>query len=57
LTLPVHDPSVRAVVLHRFGNPLVLEERPEPRAKASEVIVRVRGAGICHTDVQLAAGR
>jgi propanol-preferring alcohol dehydrogenase len=53
----VHDSRVRAAVLHRFGAPLVFEERPEPPVNAGELIVRVLGAGVCHTDVHLAAGR
>jgi propanol-preferring alcohol dehydrogenase len=48
---------VRAAVLHEFGSPLAIEERPEPRADGDAVVVRVRGAGVCHTDVHLAAGR
>jgi alcohol dehydrogenase, propanol-preferring len=53
----VHDLAVRAAVLHKFGAPLSLEDRPEPITSGEEVIVRVLGAGVCHTDVHLAAGR
>lgn len=31
--------------------PLVLAEVPEPRARPGEVVVDVRAAGLCHTDV------
>jgi len=44
-------------VLHRFGAPLVIEERPEPRADGDAMLVRVSGAGVCHTDVHLISGR
>jgi propanol-preferring alcohol dehydrogenase len=46
---------VRVAVLHEFGTPLAIEERPEPAGEG--ILVRVRGAGVCHTDVHLAAGR
>lgn len=32
---------------------LVLEERPIPRGRGKQVLVRVRGAGVCHTDLDL----
>jgi len=31
--------------------PLVLEEVPEPRAGSGEVVVEVKAAGVCHSDV------
>jgi propanol-preferring alcohol dehydrogenase len=42
-------------VLHEFGAPLAVEERPEPEGDG--IVVRVRGAGVCRTDVHLASGR
>jgi alcohol dehydrogenase, propanol-preferring len=36
---------MRALVLRRFGEPLVLEERPAPVPRANQVLVRVRAAG------------
>ena len=42
-------------MLHEFGAPLAVEERPEPEGDG--IVVRVRGAGVCHTDVHLASGR
>jgi alcohol dehydrogenase, propanol-preferring len=50
------DAAVRAAVLHRFDAPLVLEERPAPEPRGEEVAVRVRGAGVCHTDLHLVGG-
>src|SRR4051794_36874325 len=47
---------VRAAVLRAFGEPLALEERPEPEPRGDEVVVRVRGAGVCHSDVHIADG-
>ncbi|MDR7471142.1 MAG: NAD(P)-dependent alcohol dehydrogenase [Armatimonadota bacterium] len=47
---------MKAAVLHRFGRPLRLEDRPRPRARGEQVLVRVRGAGVCHSDVHMADG-
>src|SRR5262249_31963335 len=47
---------VRAAVLRAFGEPLVLEERAEPEPRGEEVLVRVRAAGVCHSDVHIADG-
>ena len=40
-------------MLHEPGAPLVLEERRAPEPRGDEVLVRVRGAGVCHTDLHL----
>lgn len=45
-----------AAVLYRFGRPLRLENRPRPRTRGEQVLVRVRGAGVCHSDVHMADG-
>jgi alcohol dehydrogenase/L-iditol 2-dehydrogenase len=48
---------VRAAVLdHRDGKLQVVEDWPEPAAGAGEVVVRVRGVGICGSDLALLAG-
>ena len=47
---------MRAAVLREFGAPLVLEERPEPVARGDEVVVRVRGAGVCRSDLHIVDG-
>lgn len=44
---------MRAAVLREFHAPLVLEERPDPEPRGEEVLVCVRGAGVCHTDLHL----
>jgi propanol-preferring alcohol dehydrogenase len=44
---------VRAAVLRGHGRPLVVEERPAPEPSGEEMLVRVLGAGVCHTDVHL----
>jgi NADPH:quinone reductase-like Zn-dependent oxidoreductase len=49
---------MKAIVFERFGEPEVLEARevPEPRAKAGEVVLRVRACGINHLDLWVRKG-
>lgn len=42
------------VVAH--GEPLALVDRPVPRPTGTEVLVKVRAAGLCHTDLHLWEG-
>jgi|SRR5919204_1012624 propanol-preferring alcohol dehydrogenase len=44
---------MKAAVLKEFVAPLVLEDRPEPEPRGEEVVVRVLGAGVCHTDLHI----
>jgi propanol-preferring alcohol dehydrogenase len=48
---------MKAAVLRRFGSALELDERPLPEPSGEEVLVRVLGAGVCHTDLHLIDGR
>jgi propanol-preferring alcohol dehydrogenase len=47
---------VRAAVLERFGEPLVVREAPDPAAGPDDVIVRVRATGLCGTDLKIVSG-
>lgn len=47
---------MRAAVLHQFGVPLRLEERPMPQAEPGGLVLRVLGAGVCHTDLYMMDG-
>jgi NADPH:quinone reductase-like Zn-dependent oxidoreductase len=51
-------PTMKAIVLHQFGGPEVLqyEEVPRPEPKADEVLVRVMAAGVNPVDAQMRAG-
>ena len=49
--------TMRAVRLVEVGKPLELHEIPVPSFGKREVLVRVRAAGICHSDVHYRAGR
>ncbi|MBN1836411.1 MAG: zinc-binding dehydrogenase [Spirochaetales bacterium] len=47
---------MKALRLVGIGRPLQLQEVPDPRAGEREVVVRVRAAGICHSDAHYRAG-
>ena len=48
--------TMHAARLHHYGQPLVLEEIPTPRPGPGEVLVRVGGAGFCHSDIHVIDG-
>ncbi|HEY8178044.1 MAG TPA: alcohol dehydrogenase catalytic domain-containing protein [Candidatus Limnocylindria bacterium] len=43
-----------AVRSHRAGEPLRIEQVPEPIPQGAEVRIRVAGCGVCHTDLHIA---
>lgn len=47
---------MRAAVLREFGAPLEIVDLPEPVPEPDEVLVRVRAAGICATDLKIVSG-
>ena len=47
---------MRAARLHEYGHPLVLEDIPTPRPARGQVVVRVVGAGFCHSDIHVIDG-
>ena len=48
---------MKAVRLVQPGRPLELHESPLPRVDEDDVLVRVKAAGICHSDVHYRAGK
>jgi 2-desacetyl-2-hydroxyethyl bacteriochlorophyllide A dehydrogenase len=48
---------MKAVRLTETGKPLAIQEIPTPQPGEGEVLVRVRAAGICHSDAHYRAGR
>src|SRR5437763_13254255 len=48
--------KVRAAVLERFGEPLVVQDVDLGQPRQGEVLVRLRACGICHTDMYSASG-
>jgi S-(hydroxymethyl)glutathione dehydrogenase/alcohol dehydrogenase len=47
---------IRAAVLERFGEPLVVQDVELGAPKQGEVLVRLQACGICHTDMYSASG-
>jgi alcohol dehydrogenase, propanol-preferring len=47
---------VRAARLHQYGEPLQIDEIDPPKTKGESVLVKVSGAGLCHSDVHLMKG-
>ena len=47
---------MKAARLHKYGQPLVLEEIPTPQPGPGQVVVRVIGAGFCHSDIHVIDG-
>ncbi|QNP68242.1 zinc-dependent alcohol dehydrogenase [Streptomyces roseirectus] len=47
---------MKAAVVRAFGEPLVIEERPDPQPGPGQVRVRVEASGLCHTDIHAAHG-
>lgn len=47
---------IRAMVLERFGEPLVMREVPRPALAPGEVLVRITSSGICGSDVHMRKG-
>ena len=48
---------MKAVRLTEINKPLELQEIPLPRIGARDALVRIRAAGICHSDAHYRAGR
>ncbi|QKW48609.1 alcohol dehydrogenase AdhP [Streptomyces buecherae] len=47
---------MKAAVVRAFGQPLVIEERPDPEPGPGQVLIRVEASGLCHTDIHAAGG-
>ena len=47
---------MRAMVLKRPGERLVMEERAEPRPGAGELLLQVEACGVCRTDLHVVDG-
>lgn len=48
---------MKAVLLRSFGHELQMADIPRPRPKGEEVLVKVLGAGVCHSDLHIIDGR
>jgi propanol-preferring alcohol dehydrogenase len=47
---------MKAARLHAYGKPLVLDEVPNPKPGPGQVVVKVQGAGFCHSDLHIIGG-
>lgn len=47
---------MKAARLHDYGQPLVIEDVPTPEPGPGQVLVRVGGAGVCHSDLHVIEG-
>jgi 2-desacetyl-2-hydroxyethyl bacteriochlorophyllide A dehydrogenase len=47
---------MKAMVLERFGEPMVLKEVPEPSIGKEDILFRVRACGLCGTDIKIYDG-
>ena len=47
---------MKAVRMVEVGQPLQLQEIPMPAVGKRDILVRVRAAGICHSDCALPGG-
>jgi propanol-preferring alcohol dehydrogenase len=54
--LPVESASMRCYCVLEHGKPLVALDQPTPAPQGAQVLVRVRAAGLCHTDLHLWEG-
>ena len=48
--------SMKAAVVHAFGQPLAIEQVPVPTPGPGQVLVKVVASGVCHTDLHAADG-
>ncbi len=47
---------MRAAVCEAFGKPLAVEDVPDPAIGPDDVLIRVKGCGVCHSDLHLVDG-
>jgi propanol-preferring alcohol dehydrogenase len=47
---------MKAAVVHEFGQPLTIEDVPIPQPGPSQVLMKVKACGVCHTDLHAING-
>jgi NADPH:quinone reductase-like Zn-dependent oxidoreductase len=47
---------MHAARLHEYGPPFGIDEVPAPTPGAGQVVIRVEGAGFCHSDLHVISG-
>src|SRR5436309_1877843 len=48
--------TMKAAVVHAFGEPLRIEEVPIPTPGRGQILVKIAASGVCHTDLHAADG-
>lgn len=48
--------TMRAAVVHAFGQPLTIDELLVPKPGPGEILVKIEASGVCHTDLHAARG-
>jgi alcohol dehydrogenase, propanol-preferring len=48
--------TYRAAVVHKFGEPLTIEQVPRRELQRGQILVKVEASGLCHTDIHAANG-
>lgn len=47
---------MKAAILHKFKEPLEIEDVPVPKPGPGEALIKVEASGVCHSDLHLAEG-
>lgn len=47
---------MRAMILEKIGNPLILKDVPRPKPKKFEVLIKIHACGVCRTDLHIVDG-
>jgi propanol-preferring alcohol dehydrogenase len=47
---------MQAARLHAYGKPLEIDDVPKPTPGPGQVVIRVEGAGFCHSDLHIISG-
>jgi len=47
---------MRAARLHAYGKPMQIDDVPRPTPGPGQVVIRVEGAGFCHSDLHIISG-
>lgn len=48
--------TMKAAVVHKFWQPLAIDELPVPDPKEGQALVKIEASGVCHTDLHAAEG-
>lgn len=48
--------TMKAAVLHGYGQPLQIEQVPVPTVGPGQILVQVAACGVCHTDLHAIDG-